>query len=90
MVEADCVSDTSAPSTPTIAAAPAHFVRVVLSLPLSRTSFTADKQAQLKEAIAAAAGVSSNDVTIEKIEDVASATSRCPQLLKSVVTLSNP
>ena len=65
-----------ASSAPTVVKVPAHSVRVVLSLPLSKTAFTADKQVQLKQAIAAAAGVSRDDVTIEKIEDVASTTIR--------------
>ena len=65
---------------PTIAAAPAHFVRLVLSLPLSKTAFTVDKQAKFKEAIAAAAGVSRDDVTIEEIEDATFTKIRFPQL----------
>ena len=85
MVEADCVSVASSSTTPssaepvlTIAAAPAHFVRVVLSLSLSTAAFTSEKQAKFRQAIAAAAGVSSTDVEIETIKDVTSKATRYP------------
>ena len=49
-----------------------HEVRIALSLPMSPSAFTDDKQTAFKSSLAQAAGVSSESVVIHKIESIGS------------------
>ena len=64
----DCIS----PSTAASASTGAHEARIVLSLPMSPSAFTDDKQAAFKSSLAQAAGVSSEEVVIHRIESMSS------------------
>jgi len=58
-----------------------HVVKMALSLPMSKASFTTDKQDLFRGSIATVAGVSIADVTIDKIETISG---RRRQLAESI------
>jgi len=62
---ADCLAGTGVTTS-------AHEVRITLSLPMSLSAFTDDKQTVFKASLAQAAGVSSEAVVIYRIESVSS------------------
>jgi hypothetical protein len=68
---ADCTPPTTSGTT-TSASTITHEVRITLSLPMSESAFTKDKQAAFKASLAQAAGVASEAVVINKIESISS------------------
>jgi hypothetical protein len=68
---ADCTSPTTSGTT-TSASTSTYEVRITLSLPMSPSAFTKDKQAAFKASLAQAAGVASEAVVINKIESISS------------------
>jgi hypothetical protein len=68
---ADCIPPTTS-GTITSASTSTHEIRITLSLPMSQSAFTKDKQAAFKASLAQAAGVASEAVVINKIESISS------------------
>jgi hypothetical protein len=68
---ADCTPPTTSGTT-TSASTSTHEVRITLSLPMSQSAFTKDKQTSFKVSLAQAAGVASEAVVINKIESISS------------------
>jgi tRNA A-37 threonylcarbamoyl transferase component Bud32 len=74
---ADCIppttsGKTSGMSASTSASTSTHEVRITLSLSMSQSAFTKDKQAAFKASLAQAAGVAGEAVVINKIESTSS------------------
>ena len=80
--------DVTSPSpTPSPASVLVFVVKMAVSMPLTKESFTADKQTQFKVAMANAAGVSAADVVIVKVENINRARFR-RLLVRCVYTLA--
>ena len=66
-MESNCTLDTASPSTSDVLS---FVVKMVLTLPLSLTVFTDDRQKVFKAALATAAGIVSKDVSLDEIRKV--------------------